>query len=152
MTAPPGSMPSVPAAASSAQVWVDRTGPGRYSGHNDRAHPVPIGMAGANGCFSPTELLQVALAGCAGLAAEHLVTRRLGEDAEVRIAVVADHDATQGRFTALSSTMTVDLSGLDPQTQDRLRAAITRAVHRYCTVGRTLEHGALVPIALREPA
>lgn len=132
-----------------SRVWVERAGPERYLGHNGRGPSIPIGMAGAEGCLSPTELLRIALAGCAGLSAEHVLTRRLGEGANVRIAVTGEHDATDRRFTELTSTMILDLSGLGPQAQEQLRTVVSRAVHRYCTVGRTLERGAPVPIAFR---
>lgn len=128
---------------------VDRTGPEQYTGHNGRAAPIPIGLAGADGSYSPTELLRVALAGCAGLSADHVIGRRLGADAEVRIAVTPDEDRAERRFTSLTSTLTLDLSGLDPRAQQQLRTVVTRAVHRYCTVGRTVEHGAPVPLTVR---
>jgi uncharacterized OsmC-like protein len=143
---------TTPGAADDARVWVGRTAAHRYTGHNGRATPVPIAMAGVDGCFSPTELLRLALAGCAGLSAEHVLTRRLGEHADVRIAVDADHDRTERRFAGLTSTMILDLSGLDPRAREQLSTVVTRAVHRYCTVGRTLEHGAPVPITFRAPA
>jgi len=155
MTALPGAVPPTVAtvlADDDSRVWVDRVGPGRFAGYNGRSTPIPIGMAGIDGCFSPTELLRVALGGCAGLSAEHLLTRRLGERAAVRIAVAGEHDPAQRRFTSLTSTMTLDLSGLDERAQEQLRTVVTRAVHRYCTVGRTVEHGAPVPIVVREPA
>ena len=128
---------------------VDRAGPDRYTGHNGRAAPIPIGLAGTDGCYSPTELLRIAVGGCAGLSAEHPITRRLGADAEVRITVAPGEDRAERRFTALASTLTLDLSGLDPQAQEQLRTVVTRAVHRYCTVGRTVEHGAPVPLTVR---
>lgn len=134
--------------ADPGRVRVDRTGPGRYRAHNGRAGTIPIGLAGSPGCYSPTELLRIALAGCVGLSADHVVSRRLGAEPEVTIEVTGDHDPGQRRFTRLASTMTVDLSGLDPQAQDQLRAVVTRAVHRYCTVGRTLEHPVPVPLAV----
>ncbi len=147
MTAQPGATPEVPA-AEDGRVWVERAGAGAYLGHNGRAAPLRIGAAGAPGAYSPTELLRLALAGCAGLSAEHVITRRLGEHAELRIAVDADHDPAERRFESLTSTITLDLSGLDPVERERLRTVVTRAVHRYCTVGRTVEHGAPVPVVL----
>jgi uncharacterized OsmC-like protein len=134
------------------RVWVDRAGPQHYTGHNGRAPAIPIGLAGADGCFSPTELLRVALAGCAGLSADHVLTRRLGADARAHIAVTGDHDPAERRFSRLSSTITVDLAGLDPRAQEQLRIVVDRAVHRYCTVGRTLEQGAPVPVAVQGSA
>lgn len=144
----PASPVAQPATGDDRRVWVDRTGPERYSGHNGRAAAIPIGMAGADGCYSPTELLRIALGGCAGLSADHVLIRRLGTDAEVRVAVAGRHDPADRRFTLLASTITVDLSGLDPRAQGQLRTVVSRAVHRYCTVGRTLEEGAPVPVAV----
>lgn len=149
MTAPPPVAPPSPAAGS---VRVDRHGPEHYLGHNGRAAAIPIGPAGAPGRYSPTELLRIALAGCEALAADHVLSRRLGEHCAVTITVHADHDAAERRLTALDSTITLDLSGLDDAARLQLRTVVTRAVHRYCTVGRTLEHGAPVPVTVRDRA
>lgn len=149
MTAPPPVASSSPAAGS---VRVDRVGPEHYRGHNGRAAAIPIGLAGVPGRFSPTELLRIALAGCEALAADHVLTRRLGERAEVTIGVHGDHDPAERRLTALDSTITLDLSGLDDAARDQLRTVVTRAVHRYCTVGRTLEHGAPTSVTVRDRA
>ena len=145
MTAPPPSAPSSPA---TGPVRVDRVGPEHYLGHNGRATAIPIGLAGTPGRFSPTELLRIALAGCEGLAADHVLTRRLGERAGVTIAVHGEHDPAQRRLTALDSTITLDLSGLDVAAREQLRTVVTRAVQRYCTVGRTLEHGTAASVTV----
>ena len=147
MTAHPGAAP--PPTADDT-VRVDRIGPEHYAGHNGRAAAIPIGLAGVDGRFSPTELLRIALAGCAGLAADHLLTRRLGERADVRITVHGNVDPAERRLAELDSTLTLDLSGLDDAARDQLRTVVTRAVHRYCTVGRTLDHGAPVPVTVRD--
>lgn len=153
MTAHPGAARSVSLTPSAADtVRVDRIGPEHYAGHNGRAAAIPIGLAGVDGRFSPTELLRIALAGCEGLAADHLLTRRLGEDADVRITVHGDFDPTERRFAELDTSLILDLSGLDDATRERLRTVVTRAVHRYCTVGRTLERGAPVPVTVRDRA
>lgn len=145
MTAPPPVASPSPAAGS---IRVDRVGPEHYLGHNGRAGAIPIGLAGAPERFSPTELLRIALAGCEALAADHVLTRRLGDRAGVTVAVHADHDPAERRLTRLDSTMTLDLSGLDDAARDQLRTVVTRAIHRYCTVGRTLEHGVRVPVTV----
>lgn len=149
MTAPPGAAPP-PTTADT--VRVDRIGPERYAGHNGRAAAIPIGLAGADGTFSPTELLRIALAGCEGLAADHVLTRRLGDRADVTITVGGQFDPAQRRFAGLDSALTIDLSGLDEPARDQLRTVVTRAVHRFCTVGRTLEHGVPVPVTVRDRA
>lgn len=148
MTAHPGAAP--PPAAD--PVRVSRIGPERYAGHNGRAPDIPIGLAGAGGSYSPTELLRIALAGCAGLAADHLLTRRLGAEADIRISVQGEIDPAERRFVELDSTLTLDLSGLDAAAREQLRTVVTRAVHRYCTVGRTLDHGVPVPTTVRDRA
>ena len=149
MTVQPG---AAPPPTSADTVRVDRIGREHYAGHNGRAGAIPIGLAGVDGRFSPTELLRIALAGCEALAADHLLTRRLGERADVRLTVHGDFDPEQRRFAELNSTLTVDLSGLDESARDRLRTVVTRAIHRYCTVGRTIEGGAPVPVSVRDRA
>jgi len=72
--------------------------------------------------------------------------------ADVRLTVHGDFDPEQRRFAELNSTLTVDLSGLDESARDRLRTVVTRAIHRYCTVGRTIEGGAPVPVSVRDRA
>lgn len=148
MTAQSGAAP--PTSTAAEPVRVERIGPEHYAGHNGRAAAIPIGLAGADGRFSPTELLRIALAGCEGLAADHLLTRRLGDRADIRITVRGDFDPAERRFAELDSTLTLDLSGLDTAAREQLRTVVARAVHRYCTVGRTLEHGAPVPITVRD--
>lgn len=149
MTALPGAAHPPTADGS---VRVDRIGPEHYAGHNGRAGTIPIGPAGVDGRYSPTELLRIALAGCEGLAADHVLTRRLGETAGVAITVPGDFDPAQRRFDQLNSTLTLDLSGLDDAAREQLRTVVTRAIQRYCTVGRTLEHGAPVPVIVRDRA
>ena len=55
---------------------------------------------------------------------------------------------TEDRYPALAEVLEVDLSGLDPQTRDRLLTVVHRSVEQHCTVGRTLEHGATTTLTV----
>lgn len=123
------------------ELWVERTGIRRYTGHSDRGAQVFIGSATDEGVFTPGELLKIALAGCSGLSSDEPLRRRLGDDYPAVIRVSGDADREQERYPALRETLQIDLSGLSAQEKDRLLLVVSRAIDQVCTVGRTLKAG-----------
>lgn len=123
---------------------VERTGEHRFTGRNERGAEVPIGRKGTEGAFSPGELLQIAVAGCATVTAESLILRRLGADATVRARVTAEANDAEHRIDGVDVAFDLDLSGLDENARAELIATVDRAVERLCTVSRTLKRGAPV--------
>ena len=126
------------------QLWVERTGVRRYTGHSSRGAQVLIGSEDVDGVFTPGELLKIALAGCSGMASDQPLARRLGDDypAVIRVSGAADRD--QERYPLLEETLELDLSGLTEAEVERLRIVVNRAVDQVCTVGRTMKSGTTV--------
>ncbi|MFZ3291427.1 MAG: OsmC family protein [Mycobacterium sp.] len=126
------------------QLWVERTGVRRYTGHSSRGAQVLIGSEDVGGVFTPGELLKIALAACSGMSSDQPLARRLGDDypATVRVSGAADRD--QERYPLLEERLDIDLSGLDDAEKARVLTVVQRAVDQVCTVGRTLKSGTKV--------
>ncbi|WIV61454.1 OsmC family protein [Amycolatopsis nalaikhensis] len=120
---------------------VQRDGKHAFVGRNDRGAEVRIGRAGAEGAFSPAELLQIATAGCNAVTAEELITRRVGEDAKFRVSVTADRREGASELDAVHVAFDVDVSTLAADQREALASAVDRAIERLCTVSRTLKKG-----------
>jgi uncharacterized OsmC-like protein len=133
-------------AAQQDGLWAERVGPRRYTGHNARGAQVQIGPVEAGDVFTPGELLKIALAGCAGMSADHSISRRLGPDARVTVRVAGPNQ--DERYPTLHEELVVDLSALEPADRERVVTVVRRAIDRNCTVGRTVEAGATVDLAI----
>jgi uncharacterized OsmC-like protein len=126
------------------QLWVERTGTRRYTGHSSRGAQVLVGSEDVDGVFTPGELLKIALAACSGMSSDQPLAHRLGDDyqAVVRVSGAADRD--QEIYPLLAEIMEVDLSGLSADEKERLVLVVNRAIDLVCTVGRTLKSGTKV--------
>jgi uncharacterized OsmC-like protein len=122
-------------------LWVERTGVRRYTGHSSRGAQVLVGSEDVDGVFTPGELMKIALAACSGMSSDQPLARRLGDDylATVRVSGAADRD--QERYPLLEETLEVDLSALDDVEKARVLTVVRRAIDQVCTVGRTLKSG-----------
>ncbi|KDN23098.1 OsmC family protein [Amycolatopsis rifamycinica] len=120
---------------------VERTGEHAFVGRNERGAQVWLGRKGAEGAFSPAELLQIAVAGCNAVTAEELITRRIGEDAKFRVTVDADRREGASELDAVHVAFDVDVSTLAADQREALAGAVDRAIERLCTVSRTLKKG-----------
>jgi uncharacterized OsmC-like protein len=129
---------------------VQREGRHEFVGRNDRGAEVRLGRAGAEGAFSPAELLQIAAAGCSAVTAEELITRRIGEDAKFRVTVSADRREGASELDAVHVAFDVDVSTLAADQREALAGAVDRAIERLCTVSRTLKKG--IPVTEEFPA
>jgi uncharacterized OsmC-like protein len=129
---------------------VQRDGRHSFVGRNDRGASVRLGRAGAEGAFSPAELLQIAAAGCSAVTAEELITRRVGEDAKFRVTVDADRREGASELDAVHVAFDVDVSTLAADQREALAGAVDRAIERLCTVSRTLKKG--IPVTEEFPA
>jgi uncharacterized OsmC-like protein len=125
-------------------LWVERTGVRRYTGHSSRGAEVLVGSDDVDGVFTPGELMKIALAACSGMSSDQPLARRLGDDyqATVRVSGAADRD--EERYPLLEETLEVDLSGLSEEEAQRLEVVVNRAIDLVCTVGRTLKSGTKV--------
>lgn len=129
-------------------VWAQRVGTRQYEGHNSRGAVVPIGPADLDGVFTPGELLKIALAGCAGMSADHTLARRLGPQVQVTVRVSGGKVPGEDRYGALTEELHVDMSCLAAADREQLITVVRRAVDRSCSVGRTLQRGAEVELAV----
>jgi uncharacterized OsmC-like protein len=125
-------------------LWVERTGVRRYTGHSSRGAEVFVGSEDVEGVFTPGELMKIALAACSGLSSDSPLARRLGDDYSTTIRVSGDADRAQEVYPLLEEKLEIDLSGLDPEEKTRLLTVVRRAVDQVCTVGRTLKAGTTV--------
>ncbi|MBV9090657.1 MAG: OsmC family protein [Mycobacteriaceae bacterium] len=121
------------------ELWVERTGPRRYTGHSSRGARVLVGSEDVEGVFTPGELMKIALAACSAMSTDAPLARRLGDDYAVTVRVCGPPDREQERYPLLQERMELDLSGLGADELDRLLAVVNRAVDQVCTVGRTLK-------------
>ncbi|HYB37442.1 MAG TPA: OsmC family protein [Mycobacterium sp.] len=131
------------------QLWVERTGPRRYTGYSSRGAQVFVGAEDVDGVFTPGELLKIALAACSGMASDQPLARRLGNDYAATIHVSGPPDLEE-RYPLLEETLEVDLSGLTEEEAARLLTVVHRAVDQVCTVGRTLKSGTEVTFEIAD--
>jgi uncharacterized OsmC-like protein len=125
-------------------LWVERTGVRRYTGHSSRGAEVLVGSEDVDGVFTPGELMKIALAACSGLSSDSSLARRLGDDYHTTIRVSGDADRNQEVYPLLEESLEIDLSGLDDDEKSRVLTVVQRAVDQVCTVGRTLKAGTKV--------
>ena len=129
-------------------LWVQRTGNRRFTGHSSRGAQVLIGSEDVAGVFTPGELLKIAVAACSGMASDVSLARRLGDDFDSTIRVSGAADRENEVYPKIDEVMELDLSELDPEAAQRLLTVVERAVDRVCTVGRTLKAGAEVTLTI----
>lgn len=134
-----------------AELEIERVGSHEFVGRNSRGATLCVGRAGAEGAFSPGELLQLATAACSAITAEELLVRRAGQDSGFTVTVGKDSRPGEFAYDALHVTINIALpgpdgAGLDEAATARLHAAVRRAIERECTVSRTLERGAPVTL------
>ena len=142
---------SVPSTAAHQDgLWAERVGTRCYTGHNARGAQVRMGPVEAGDVFTPGELLKIALAGCAGMSADHSIARRLGADVTVTVRVAGPNQ--DERYPNLYEELVVDLSALETADRERLLTVIHRAIERNCTVERTLAAGATVDLTINDAA
>lgn len=135
---------------SSTPVEVHRTGDHRYTASNDRGASVEIGTDGVADTFTPGELLLAAIAGCSGLTGENLLTRRLGQSAEVAVHADRTKDPEDPKkFASVQVSFDVDLSAVgDEAERNKLLDAVERAIERSCTVSRSVQESTPIDLTL----
>src|ERR1700750_3220967 len=74
------------------ELWVERTGVRRYTGHSSRGAEVLVGSEDVDGVFTPGELMKIALGACSGMSSDSPLARRLGDDYQTTIRVSGDAD------------------------------------------------------------
>jgi uncharacterized OsmC-like protein len=132
------------------ELWVERTGLRRYTGHSSRGAQVLIGSEDVDGVFTPGELLKIALAACSGMSSDLPLARRLGDDYQATVRVSGAADREQERYPLLQESLEIDLSELSDDEKARVLTVVERAVDQVCTVGRTLKSGTTVTLEVAD--
>ena len=132
------------------ELWVERTGVRRYTGHSSRGAQVLVGSEDVEGVFTPGELMKIALAACSGMSSDQPIRRRLGDGYQATIKVSGAADRKQERYPLLEENLQLDLSGLSEDEMTRLLTVVHRAVDQVCTVGRTLKSGTKVTFEVKD--
>jgi uncharacterized OsmC-like protein len=132
------------------ELWVERTGARRYTGHSSRGAQVLVGSEDVDGVFTPGELMKIALAACSGMSSDLPLARRLGDDYPATVRVSGAADREQERYPLLEETLEIDLSGLSEDEKARVLTVVERAVDQVCTVGRTLKSGTTIKFEIAD--
>jgi uncharacterized OsmC-like protein len=133
------------------RVELRRNGTRDWTARNARGAEVRIAAADndtAQPSFTPVELLLAALGGCGGLVVDR--TARTVEHDELRITVESVALEGEERIGTVRLSYLVDLPAeANGGRAAELFARGVRLTHeRYCTVSRTVEHGARVEAVL----
>src|SRR5690625_5448117 len=118
--APDDSFPR-PASFGPGSVWADRSGHRSLVGRNQRGVEIPIGHG--EGEINPGELLKLALIGCAGMSSDITLTRRLGEDFEMRLWAHGTSDEEDNRYHRIAEEVQLPLDGLTNRKSTRLNSS-----------------------------
>lgn len=120
-------------------VSVARTGTRTFLGRNERGDQVRIGSADVRGHFTPGELFKLALASCAGMSSDRVISRRLGDDVDVTVWAHGTSDPDTDRYDAVAQEIVVDRSPLGDDQAERLVAIVARAIATGCTISRSVD-------------
>ncbi|SDL16316.1 OsmC family protein [Tessaracoccus oleiagri] len=116
-------------------VSVTRTGARTFVGRTSTGAELRIGSG--EGEFEPTELLLLALAGCAAKSAETQLDLKHGDGTPLAV-TVSGQVGEDNAFHSLEEVMEIDLAAIDPARRDRMLEVLARVIHRLCTVERSL--------------
>ena len=125
------------------QVGIQRIAPGQYTVTNERGGTITVG-SGAEGEFTPVELLLTAIGTCTAIDVDVLTSRR-AEPTEFTIEVGAEkiRDELGSRLTDIAVTFHVSFPEGDGGDAARklLPGAVRRSHDSLCTVSKTVELG-----------
>ena len=128
------------------QVSIARDAAGKYTVTNERGGTIPVGP-GADGEFTPVELMLAAIGGCTAVDVDVLTSRRAEPTAfTVEVGAEKVRDAHGNRLTGIAVTFRVAFpegEGGDAA-RELLPGAVRRSHDSLCTVSRTVELGTSV--------
>lgn len=139
MTSVPDDRFELPENVGPGSVWADRTGHRTLMGHNQRGVEIPIGHG--EGEINPGELLKLALIGCAGMSSDVNLSRRLGEDFDMRLWAHGTSDEADNRYHSIAEEVQLPLDGLTVEEIAAVVKVFGRAVAAGCTVERSVVPG-----------
>lgn len=120
-------------------IKATRSNPQEYTITNNSGASMRVSLPGTPGAFSPEELLQAAVAGCAVLSAEAQLNHHLGEEFQAEATV--NSTKAEGLIAELLLTLNVDVSALDPTKVDKLIAGTAAKIEKLCAVKRSVGKG-----------
>jgi putative redox protein len=125
------------------QVSIARDAAGKYTVTNERGGTIPVGT-GADGEFTPVELLLAAIGTCTSIDVDVLTSRRAEPTAfTVEVGAEKIRDAHGSRLADITVTFQVlfpEGEGGDAA-RELLPGAVRRSHDSLCTVSRTVELG-----------
>lgn len=120
----------------------ERVGTRTYLARNERGAEIVVGPKEIPGAFTPGELLQIALAVCAGMSSDHRLAHALGDEFVSTLEFGATAVKGENRYSQVNVDITVETSNLDEDALAHLRERAEHLIAKNCTVGRTLRAGA----------
>lgn len=123
------------------QVTAVRTAKDLYTIRSEGGGELQVAGPGTEGAFTPGELLQAALAGCAALSGDAQLASKLGPDFDATVTVDATRHTEENRVESLLVTLATDMSELSPEDRDKLLVRTDRIIERLCAIKRSLNAG-----------
>jgi uncharacterized OsmC-like protein len=125
------------------QVSIARDAAGKYTVTNERGGTIPVGT-GADGEFTPVELMLVAIGACTAIDVDVPTSRRAEPTAfTVEVGAEKVRDALGNHLTDIAVTFHVSFpegAGGDAA-RELLPGAVRRSHDSLCSVSRTIELG-----------
>ena len=125
------------------QVRIERVAAGSYTVRNERGGTITVGQ-GADGEFTPVELLLTAIGTCTAVDVDVLTSRRAEPTAfTVEVGAEKIHDALGNRLTDIAVTFHVSFpeGEAGDAARELLPGAVRRSHDSLCTVSKTVELG-----------
>lgn len=116
-----------------------RTNQNEYTVTNQDGTSLKVSPHGTPGAFSPGELLQAALLGCASLSADAQLSHMLGADFDAEASVKSTE--ADNFITDMLFEFQIKTAGLDEAEREKIIKAAAKKIERLCIVKRSLNKG-----------
>ncbi|MDO5507151.1 MAG: OsmC family protein [Corynebacterium casei] len=116
-----------------------RTNQNEYTVTNQDGTSLKVSPHGTPGAFSPGELLQAALLGCASLSADAQLSHMLGADFDAEASVKSTE--ADNFITEMLFEFHIKMEGLDDAEREKVINAAAKKIERLCIVKRSLSKG-----------
>lgn len=116
-----------------------RTNQNEYTVTNQDGTSLKVSPHGTPGAFSPGELLQAALLGCASLSADAQLSHMLGADFDAEASVKSTE--ADNFITDMLFEFQIKTEGLDDAEREKIIKAAAKKIERLCIVKRSLNKG-----------
>lgn len=116
-----------------------RTNQNEYTVTNQDGTSLKVSPHGTPGAFSPGELLQAALLGCASLSADAQLSYMLGADFDAEASVKSTE--ADNFITDMLFEFEIKTEGLDDAEREKIIKAAAKKIERLCIVKRSINKG-----------